>query len=295
MLVYEPHIMPDPLIPVVFHTDTMRGGQKEHPNWHTNIEILCCIKGSGTVDCEGTEHDFTVGDIFVINSNNLHTIYSDSEVVYHCLIVDRDFCRTNGVPTDKALFKNRIRDERLNKEFDKVVEAVKVKDSLRAAEIRLAVLNLLITLKRYYVETADNNTKKKESVSFSRVKLAMIYIRENLANVITLEDIASYVGISKYYLTREFKLVTGQTIFEYLNVVRCKEAKRLIRDGMTASEAAGACGFSNMSYFTRTYKKCVNELPSFAKITRKKEKEEESAETNENDGQKTCNIFTSLI
>ncbi|MBR4979258.1 MAG: helix-turn-helix transcriptional regulator [Clostridia bacterium] len=265
MLVYEPHIIKDPLVPFIFHTDVMRKGQREHPNWHTNIEILACIKGSGTVNCEGVEHDFEEGEIFVINSNELHTIYSDSEIVYYCLIIDRDFCKNNGVPTDNTYFKEKIRSKALNKEFEKVVKAFYCKDSCREAEIRLSVLNLLLQLKRNYVEELNASGRKEESVSFSRVKLAMIYIRENIANVITLENIASYVGISKYYLTREFRLVTGQTVFEYVNAVRCKEAKRLMQDGMTVAEAAQACGFSNMSYFTRTYKKCIRELPSHAK------------------------------
>lgn len=90
----------------------------------------------------------------------------------------------------------------------------------------------------------------------------MVYIRQNMKSCLTLEDIAAYVGISKYYFTREFKRITGQTVFEYINVVRCKEAKRLITQGMTVSLAAQTCGFENLSYFTRTYKKCIGELPS---------------------------------
>ena len=57
------------------------------------------------------------------------------------------------------------------------------------------------------------------------------------------------------------------TVIEYVNILRCKEAKRLISEGQSVSEAAIASGFNNLSYFTRTYKKYVGELPSSNKKT----------------------------
>ena len=70
------------------------------------------------------------------------------------------------------------------------------------------------------------------------------------------------MGISKYYLSREFKSFTGRTIFDTINTFRCADAKHLISKGATVSEAAAACGLENLSYFSRTFKKYVGKLPS---------------------------------
>lgn len=264
-MIYEPHIMHDPLIPFIFHTDVRRGGEKFHPNWHTNIEMLLCLTGRGTVNLESVEIVFKPGDVVVINSNVLHSIYTDSMIEYDCLIVDRDFCRSNGIDTDNVVFQEKMRDESLNQLFCAVKQVFLPKTALnyRAAKIRCAVLMLLICLSEKYTLTERNNVSAmRMSGGTERVKRAMVYIRQNMRQALSLEEISAAVGISKYYFTREFRRVTGQTVFEYINVVRCKEAKRLIAEGMTVSEAARTCGFENLSYFSRTYKKCIGELPS---------------------------------
>ena len=63
-------------------------------------------------------------------------------------------------------------------------------------------------------------------------------------------------------MSRDFKKYTGNTVFEYINISRCKTAATLIASGMSVSAAANECGFENLSYFSRTYKKYMGKLPS---------------------------------
>ena len=51
-------------------------------------------------------------------------------------------------------------------------------------------------------------------------------------------------------------------VIEYINLLKCHQAQKFIRSGMNVSEAATELGFENLSYFTRTYKKYLNRLPS---------------------------------
>ena len=261
-LIYEPHIIKDPLIPFFFHTDIEQKNNKCCVlNWHTNIELLYCTDGEGTVICENTKYTFEKGDIFVVNANELHDIISDSEVTYFCLILDKDFCAENGIDTEYLHFTAKIRDEELNRLYEDVAEAYNYFGVCRATKIRCAVLSLLIKLRTDYTESSIGKLQDKNPGT-ERIKRAMVYIRQNLSKAFTLEEIADYVGISKFYLTREFKRITGQSVFEYINIIRCKEATRLISEGQTVSAAARSCGFENMSYFSRTYKKCIGSAPS---------------------------------
>ena len=53
-----------------------------------------------------------------------------------------------------------------------------------------------------------------------------------------------------------------EKVFEYVNAVRCRNANTFILSGLSISEAAYRCGFENMSYFSKTFKKYVGKLPS---------------------------------
>ena len=87
-------------------------------------------------------------------------------------------------------------------------------------------------------------------------------MKANYTGSVTLQEVADHVGISKYYLSREFKEFTGATIFDTLNMNRCTEARRRMEAGASVSEAALSCGYENLSYFTRVFKKHMGDLPS---------------------------------
>lgn len=259
---YEPHIMENPALPFIFHLDHAVYGQQFYLNWHDNIEILYCISGHGILLCEANEYPFSEGDLCAVNTNELHAIDAPDEAWYYCLIVDQKFCAENGVPTDSVHFKTVTQNSAVLDAFRAVVTAYEDTGPCRVAKVRRAVLDVLIALREHCAISDSAITNSAEAESLARVKRCMVYICQHFSSALTLDEISRHVGISKYYLAREFKRITGQTIFTYLNIVRCKEAKRLILSGMPVSAAAVSSGFENMSYFTRMYKKCTGQLPS---------------------------------
>lgn len=257
---YEPHIMDNPQLPFILHKDMVTSSTTAGFNWHTNIEILYCIKGTGFVSIDDKDIAMTEGCIVVVNSNKLHRVFSDKHMEYHVLIADHVFCEENGIPTDEILFEECISDEKLCRDFDNVLSRCDLRGRERTAAVRHAVLGMLIRL--YRDHTVSENAERESSVTIDRIKSVIRYIRQNLENELSLDEIAAHVGVSKFHLAREFKRFSGQTVFEHINAVRCKEAKRLIETGMSVSAAAMSCGFENMSYFSRTYKKYTGLLPS---------------------------------
>lgn len=259
---YETHIMTDPLLPFIFHRDT--SVQHENlSNWHENIEILFAISGLGYVNCNTKHYSFGAQDIFVVNSDFLHATGSDGELVYHCLIIDKSFCESNGIPTSQIRFRALIRNAELSDNFRRIVAAFdrygNGSDRFAAADIRYEVLGLLRRLCRDHIVDSEDTAA---SVSSDRVKKAIVYIKKHMTEPLSLQDISDQVGISRFHLSREFKMHTGRTIFDTINLIRCAEARRMIEHGTSVSEAAISCGFENLSYFSRTFKKHFGELPS---------------------------------
>ena len=263
--VHETHIMPDALMPFIFHTDRT-SSKRIVPNWHENIELLCFISGKGYLKCGTERYAVRGGDVAVINPDVLHMTGGDGELIYHCLIVDRTFCEANGIDILSLHFKEIISDPVIFESFCEAVEAIKSARSDKNAAFsvpraRARVLALLLGLCDNYV-VSKSSGRDLRSASAARIKTVMTYMRSHLSEPVTLDEIAEHAGVSKYHLSREFKLFTGATIFDSLNIMRCKEARHLLSSGATVSEAAHACGFENLSYFSRTFKKYTGKLPS---------------------------------
>ena len=260
--VYETHVV-DPLLPFIFHTDTVTSDIYCRPNWHSNLELLCCVSGKGDVKLNSQTCHVCPGDVVLINSDVIHATRAQGEFVYHCLIIDSSFCRANGMEAEQLLFNHLIRDDSLTQSVAHLAQLYAGEESLkelhRILEIRHEILGILCVLYGKYQYT---QSRKDNFQATQRVKAIVTYIRQNLASPITLEDLAAHVGISKYHLSREFKLTTGMTLFAFLNLCRCAEAKRLMEEGFCVSESAIACGFENMSYFTRTFRKHFGTVPS---------------------------------
>lgn len=261
---YETHVIANPLLPFRFHAPTPYEGCKRcSPNWHENIEILVCTRGNATFVLDGRQYSFQPGDICIANAYCVHTTTQEQELDYHCLIVDKKFCEENGIYTSDILFREWIRDAGTLAAFSAVVEAYNAyreEDPFCVAEIRYAVLGFLRKLCRCHV--ISTGREYRSTAVRERIKKAIEYINANYAGAVTLQEIADHTGISKYYLSREFKEFTGSTIFDTINMTRCAEAKRLLEAGSSVSEAALSCGYENLSYFTRSFKKHIGEKPS---------------------------------
>ncbi|MBQ2754838.1 MAG: helix-turn-helix transcriptional regulator [Clostridia bacterium] len=231
-------------------------------NWHENLELQYCSAGVGVVSLDGEMREVSQGDIVAVNTNVIHHITSKERVCYTCLIIDQNFCNDADIDTHNLRFIPYFRNETMASLFRELNETyVNTNDVCRIAKLRDIVLRILIELRTNYVvaDSTDNSVKKDV---FNRVKHTIKYIRENYSQKMSLDEIAKNVFSNKYVLSREFKKATNHTIIEYINSYRCKKAKGFIEEGYTIGETARMCGFDNMSFFTKTFKRFMGKLPS---------------------------------
>ena len=269
---YEAHVLNDERLPFVFHRDTVkRYDGYDIANWHRNIEILFFTDGSGTVVCDANTYDVIPGDIIVINSNNIHYVVSENMVRYYCLIVDADFCGLNGVDTDEIIFSNHIKDEVVAEKFKCVVNEYACRSLYYNAGIRSSVLALLVHIARNYTESKVDYRRNGGGKSVENIKLALGFLKAHYTEALTIDDIATEVGLSKYHFSREFKKITGISPINYINMLRCEKAKRmLISGGHTVSYVQESCGFENASYFSKVFKRFSGTTPAgYAEKTKK--------------------------
>ena len=220
--------------PFVLKTDIERTPHKvsAEQNWHDELEIELCTEGEGEVLLDGKSYPFC------------------KRIVYTCLIPRLELCRTVGLDPTRLCFEPLVRDGELAGLITSLAKAEEGGDTLLfRCELLLRIL--LMIESRYTLPDAKRAETRPHMQS---VREAIALIRRDFSKKITLDAIAKSVYIDKYTLCREFKRATGQTVIEYVNSYRIQKAAQLISGGYTVSEAARACGFENMSFFTKTFK-----------------------------------------
>lgn len=263
--IYESHTDIESDAPFIFHLDYLNRADKFLMHWHENIELLYFKEGIADVLCNTVRVRVEPGDIAVVNSCVLHTIESVSErCEYYCLIVDLKFCNEYALPVGVAPIQNWVHDAACSGIFEEIIAELQDRPPYYKTAVKARMIELIIRLLRLSEEVlADSRCSIRQ---LEMVRKAMAFISQHYNEPISVDNIAKEVGYSKYYFCRVFKEITGRPVAVYINELRCDKARQLICSGQAnITESAEACGFHNLSYFTRTYKHLFGTLPSAAK------------------------------
>lgn len=96
------------------------------------------------------------------------------------------------------------------------------------------------------------------------------YVRKNLSEFVTVEDLAKHLCRGRSRLSTDFKKETGENLSEFILKLKIDEAKRLLRyTDKPAVDIAFYLGFSSQSHFSRTFKKYVELTPNEYRATKK--------------------------
>jgi two-component system response regulator YesN len=128
------------------------------------------------------------------------------------------------------------------------------KKVIGAEELKEVIEIIRDFIKNIIVENSSGRADNTDIL----IKKAVQYIDDNYDIKITLEDIAGYVGISKYYFSVLFKKEKDITFSSYLNSVRIEKAKQLLKNPQTTiNDVVYEVGFNDPQYFSKTFKKYV--------------------------------------
>ncbi len=126
------------------------------------------------------------------------------------------------------------------------------KKVINGEELKEVIDIIRAFIKNLIIENLANRPDNAELL----IKKAVQYIDDNYDKKITLDDIAGYVGISKYYFSVLFKKEKDITFSSYLNSVRIDKAKQLLKNPqITINDVVYEVGFNDAQYFSKTFKK----------------------------------------
>lgn len=90
------------------------------------------------------------------------------------------------------------------------------------------------------------------------------YIRERLSQPILMADLAELLGMSESCFARLFKRATGRTPNCHVLECRVRQAAAMIEsdEGLTLSQIAIRCGFSDQAHMTRIFRRVLDRTPA---------------------------------
>jgi AraC-like DNA-binding protein len=94
------------------------------------------------------------------------------------------------------------------------------------------------------------------------VRAAVEYLHDKLTRNITLDELATASGASKYELVRRFNAAIGVPPHAYQVALRVNLARRLLERGERATDVAGLAGFTDQSHLNRHFRRRLGITPA---------------------------------
>ena len=214
----------------------------EHDTW----EITLVLSGSITfVNGEKTYHT-SVGDVYVIPPNTVHSGYNGENY--------RDtFIKGTGLGiTEPTLIHDY--DGSIKALFEMIKRAANEKEE-NYVNITNKLYEALCEYIKKYVRT---------EVKYSFVIDIKNKIYENISNPdFQISEEVRKSGFNTDYFRRCFKEELGETPLEYMTRLRLEKAKKLLsqRSFISIERAAVECGFTDCFYFSKAFKKHIGISP----------------------------------
>jgi AraC-like DNA-binding protein len=98
-----------------------------------------------------------------------------------------------------------------------------------------------------------------------RLQKVYHFIEANFENEIDVNAVAKLCNLTTSAFCRYFKKSTRYTFTDFLNQFRINQSKKLLLQGKNVTEACYESGISNISYFSRLFKKITGYAPSVFK------------------------------
>lgn len=265
------------LFPVEYHYVTNHHPRYHMPyHWHIEYELIRILQGKIVISIDENEYTAQAGDILFITDGCVHGGKAFSEnTIYECMVFDKKLFETtigNDTTLQKffehhILINNYFNQEQpyIHKIVWQIFDALKMKDIGYEYIIQGSLFIFLGLIFKYnlYRESFTNFVSSNQR-NIHKLKKVFQLIENSYNKPLTLEDLASVSGLSAKYFCRFFQIMTGKTPISYLNYYRIECAcSKLIHDqDQSITDIAYSCGFNDLSYFIKTFRKYKNTTPN---------------------------------
>ena len=247
-----------------------------HPDYqmslqlHPELEIIRVLEGLLFLEINGQEILAKPGDLVFISDSALHQGTPHLCTYESVIFSSQFFSHPNNRCTKqiynllnfKSIFQAPPGNiEELNQSAHLLFETMAEKKEgfqLIAGACLYRIFGIILGHKLYHEKPT---VFYKTDEIFEKFQRVLTYIENNYMQSISLEDLATTTGFTPKYFCKFFRFMTGISPIDYVNKYRIEKAcEELLNSDFHVSDISLRCGFNDISYFIRIFKKYHNGL-----------------------------------
>ena len=249
-------------------------------HYHEMIELLYFVKGECSVFLGNKSYKIHPGDLLIINSGEIHSMYSNECAEFIVVQVDPEFLYSCDKTKSKIEYvypflQSNSDNPRLFKKEE--IDMLNIGDIMQnilyectkmefgfelsaKGDIYKLFFGIIKHLEKQGKITDNGKVLEQDtSNAFDKV---FDFVKDNFSTNITAKDAAKVTNLSYSYFSRLFHSVMNTTFTEYLSTVRLAKSEQLLIDtDKSVTDIAIECGFSTTSYFILKFRKKNNISP----------------------------------
>ena len=251
-------------------------------HWHNEMELIYIKKGNGIVSIDLNYHSVSHGYLVIVYPGRIHSITNsdNSRLEYENIIFNINMLLPKECDRNTFEYFGHINNSDNNMTYiirpadlhyreiiSFIDEADKVCETFPAGfelKIRSCLYSFFFALHTYYSYTGGSEVSGSLFIDkMNKLKLIIRYIENNYTHAVSIHDIADECHFSESHFMKFFKQCTGTSFISYLNDYRLLIASRMLTStDLSVTQIASECGFDNISYFNRCFKKKYGTAPS---------------------------------
>lgn len=252
------------------------------PHWHEEMEWIYFQKGDFPVWINTKEYQVHAPAFMCIHPEELHALILEKDGIESAVVFPVDILCFERYDAAEAKVLGPLAEGKLRmpvlcqsgdaafeelsacyKEIEQMLRQMKEQKNMFYLNIKAKMLELIAVAYKYDLLTRQVREGREEAGTVENLKKVLQYIGEHYSSPIRLSELAELVNMNEQYFCRYFKKNIGKTITEYINVIRVeKAATALAETEDKIIDIASACGFDNIGYFIRRFKKEKGMTPS---------------------------------
>ena len=247
----------------------------EFPHFHTFYEIMILLSPKAYHFVEGKRYDIVTNDMVLLAPSILHQSEylpgspSDRIIIgftppsadhpYYTQFQELLLIFNNPCPIFRFEPKTQ---NTIYKIFNEITVALQSEDTaMRNLIVHTKFTEFLLSL--YHFRNENKYSPNLTSSIQEKIYTITNYIHTHYSEDISLNSLAETFFVSPYYLSHQFKQVTGYTVVQYIQMTRIKNVQYLLLNSdMKISEISACTGFSSFSQFNRVFRKFCKISPS---------------------------------
>ncbi len=206
------------------------------PHWHKAVELLLFVKGKVTCNFENAKRHFKAGDMYIINSHEVHETKCTRNAVYLCVHIDPNMM-CHFVPTFDQMRFNLAFDpedqaramayEQLRSHMNEILRQTEENQLASKLERQARLYAVAALLVRHFSQPLAVEETKLQRSDMTRLEPLLEYIQLHHGEELPLDEASGFMGLNKEYFCRLFKKNMGVSYLQYVYQVRttavCRE------------------------------------------------------------------------